>query len=281
RDNYMPHSFALRGDRLTYDTGIWSLTILSGVLLVAVGGNTNRLIPLYAIGVFIGFTLSQTGMVIHWRRARPRGWTRRAFLNGLGAVVTGVATVILLATKFAEGAWVVVIAIPTFILMFSRIHRYYERVGREQLALGSVPPRPRGHPSMVIVPLTGVTRLTAKAISHAHSFGDEVVAVTVELEDESLPPSHLVKDWERWHPDVRLVTLRSQYASVVRPVCEFIERLQAEDPERMLMVLIPVIVPRRLRHGLLHNHMDVALRRALRRRTDDVVVGRVRIRDED
>jgi amino acid transporter len=280
KDNYMPHAFALRGDRLTFSTGIWSLAILSGALLVAVGGNTNSLIPLYAIGVFIGFTLSQTGMVVHWRRTRPPGWTRRAVLNGVGAVVTGVATVILLATKFTEGAWVVVIAVPTFILVFHRIHHYYERVGRE-LAPAPVPPQPRAHPSMVIVPLTGVTRLTAKAISYAHSFGDEVVAVTVELEDETLPPSHLVKDWESWHTDVRLVTLSSQYSSVVRPMCEFIERLQAEEPERMLMVLIPVVVPRRLRYRLLHNHLDLALRRALRRRTDDVVVGRVRIHAED
>jgi amino acid transporter len=279
KDNYMPHAFALRGDRLTFATGIWSLAILSGALLVAVGGNTNRLIPLYAIGVFIGFTLSQTGMVIHWRRARPPGWGRRAFLNGLGAVVTAVATLILLGTKFTEGAWVVVIAVPVFILLFQRVHRYYERVGREQLGLGSVPPRPDPHPSTVIVPLTSVTRLSAKAISNARSLGGDVVALQVELEDESVPPSRLETDWELWQPGVRLVTLRSQYASVVEPMCEFIERLRAEEPERVLLVLIPVILPRRLWHRLLHNHLDLMLRRALRRRTD-VVVGRVKIYDE-
>ncbi|MBO0691510.1 MAG: APC family permease [Acidimicrobiaceae bacterium] len=280
RDNYMPHAFSLRGDRLTYASGIWSLAILSGVLLVAVDANTNRLIPLYAIGVFIGFTLSQSGMVVHWRRDRPQGWTRRAILNGLGAVVTGIATVILLATKFTEGAWVVVIAIPLFILMFLYVHRYYERLGREVLAVGSLPPRPRTHSSMVIVPLTHVTRLTAKAISDARSLGDDVVAVTVKFEDGNAPRTDLAKDWEQWHPDVRLITLRSEYSSFVRPICEYIEDLQAEDPERVLLVLIPVIVPRRMRHRLLHNHLDVVLRRALRRRTD-VVVGRVRIHPDD
>ncbi|MBO0886076.1 MAG: APC family permease [Acidimicrobiales bacterium] len=279
RDNYLPHAFGLRGDRLTFTTGIWTLAILSGALLVAVGGDTNRLIPLFAVGVFTGFTLSQTGLVVHWRRARPRGWGRRALLNGLGAVVTAVATVILLATKFTEGAWVVVIAVPVFILLFQRIHRYYGRVGQE-LALGSVPPRPRAHPSTVIVPLTAVTRLTAKAISDARSLGDEVVAVTVELEDESALPGHLSRDWELWHPGVRLVTLRSEYSSIVKPMCDYIDRLRAEEPERVLLVLIPVIVPRRLRHRLLHNHLDLVLSAALRQRTD-VVVGRVLIGAED
>lgn len=279
RDNYLPHAFALRGDRLTFTTGIWTLAILAGALLVAVGGNTNRLIPLYAVGVFTGFTLSQTGLVIHWRRSRPPGWVRRALLNGLGAVVTGIATLILLSTKFTEGAWVVVVAVPSFIVLFQRVHRYYERLGRE-LAMGSVPPRPRAHRSMVIVPLAGVTRLTAKAISAARSLGDEVVAVTVEFAEENASPGRLAKEWELWHPGVRLVTLRSPYSSVVQPVCEYIDRLLAEEPQRLLLVLIPVVVPRRLRHRLLHNHLDLVLSSALRHRTD-VVVGRVRIDAED
>jgi amino acid transporter len=279
RDNYLPHAFALRGDRLTFTTGIWTLAIMAGVLLVAVGGDTNRLIPLFAIGVFTGFTLSQTGLVVHWRRTRPPGWARRAFLNGLGAVVTAVATAILLGTKFTDGAWVVVIAVPVFILLFHRIHHYYERLGRE-LAVAPVPASPHPRPSTVIVPVTGVTRLTAMAITDARSMSDDVVAVNVEFEDETLPPSHLAKDWELWHPGVRLVTLRSPYSSVVQPMCEYIERLRAEAPERLLVVLIPVIVPRKLRHRLLHNHLDLVLSSALRQRTD-VVIGRVKIEADD
>jgi amino acid transporter len=277
RDNRLPHAFALRDDRLTFAAGIWGLFILSAALLVAVGGNTNSLIALYAIGVFTAVTLSQSGLVVHWRRGRPRGWRRRAFLNGLGAVVTGIAVVILLFTKFTEGAWVVVIAVPTFILIFHRVHRYYERVGRE-LALAPVPPPLRTHPTTVIVPLTSVSRLSAKAITDARSFSDDVVAVTVEFEDENAPPNHVARDWELWQPGVRLVTLRSPYSSVVQPVCEYIEQLRLEDPERVLLVLIPVIATRRLWQGLLHNHLDLVLRRTLRRRTD-VVVARVRIHD--
>jgi amino acid transporter len=278
RDNRLPHVFALRDDRLTFAAGIWGLFILSAALLVAVGGNTNSLIALYAIGVFTAVTLSQTGLVVHWRRGRPRGWHRRAFLNGLGAVVTGVAVVILLFTKFTEGAWVVVIAVPTFILIFEGVHRYYDRVGREHLALESVPPPVRTHPTTAIVPLTSVTRLSAKAISDARSLSDDVVAVTVEFEEENAPSNHVARQLELWQPGVRLVTLRSPYSSVVQPICEYVELLRAQEPERVLLVLIPVIATRRLWQGLLHNHLDLALRRALRRRTD-VVVARVRIHD--
>jgi hypothetical protein len=125
-----------------------------------------------------------------------------------------------------------------------------------------------------------VSRLTAKAITDARSLSGEVVAVNVEFEDESAPPSHVARDWELWHPGVPLVTLRSPYASVVEPICEYIERLRAEAPERVVVVLIPVIVPHKLRHRLLHNHLDLVLSSALRTRTD-VVVGRVRIDAED
>ncbi len=128
RDNYMPHFFGLRDSRQVFGNGVWALTVLSAALLVAVRGNTNSLIPLFAIGVFIGFTMSQSGLVVHWRRTRPPGWSRRATINGVGAVVTAVATIIFLVTKFVEGAWVVVVAIPLLILLFTRIEHYYASV---------------------------------------------------------------------------------------------------------------------------------------------------------
>jgi hypothetical protein len=133
---------------------------------------------------------------------------------------------------------------------------------------------------MVIVSLTSVTRLMAKAISDARSLGDEVVAVTVNFEDEHAPPNDLAREWKLWHPDVPLVTLRSRYSSFVRSIFEYIDYLLAEEPERVLLVLIPVIVSRRMRYRVLHNHLDLVLRWALRRRTD-VVVARVWIHDGD
>src|SRR6516162_9086084 len=148
RDNYLPHAFAQRGDRQVFFHGIWVLAGLSAVLLIAVRGNTLTLIPLFAIGVFTGFTLSQSGLVVHWRRRRPPGWQRRAVINGTGAVITAVATLVFLFTKFTEGAWVVVIAVPLFILLFQRVHVYYQRAGNI-LELGQIQPRPAGRRTQV------------------------------------------------------------------------------------------------------------------------------------
>ena len=163
KNNYLPHLYALRDDRQVFASGIWTLAILSGTLLVAVGGNTLTLIPLYAIGVFTGFTLSQGGLVVHWRRTRPPRWRYRASLNGLGAAVTAVATVVFLATKFTEGAWAVVLALPAFIMLFTRIHRYYDQAGRA-LGIGGIPGKPQARPTAVVVPVTGVSRLAQDAI---------------------------------------------------------------------------------------------------------------------
>ena len=178
RDNYLPHFFEVRDSRLVFGNGVLVLAVFSGVLLVAVGGNTNTLIPLFAIGVFIGFTLSQAGLVLYWRRMRPSGWRRRAVINGTGAAVTATATLIFLFTKFLEGAWVVVVAIPLLIILFNRIEVYYTRTGKE-LGIGVVPARPARKRTIVVVPVTSVSLLTRHALSEALSLGDEVMAVSV------------------------------------------------------------------------------------------------------
>ena len=139
RDNYVPHAFALRDDRLTFGTGIWVLSILAALLLIAVNGDTNTLIPLFAIGVFIGFTLAQIGLVVHWFRLRSPGWRGRAAINGTGAVVSGASAIIFLATKFTEGAWIVVLVVPLFIFLFRRVESYYRDMD-QQLAIGEIPP---------------------------------------------------------------------------------------------------------------------------------------------
>jgi len=198
RDNYLPHLFGVRDSRLVFGNGVWTLALFSGVLLVAVGGDTNTLIPLFAIGVFIGFTLSQAGLVVHWRRTRERAWTRRATINGIGAAVTASATVVFLLTKFVEGAWVVVIAIPLFIILFNRVEVYYRRAGVE-LGIGVTPPRPDRRRTVVVVPVTNVSRLTEHALSEALSLGDEVVAVTVVFDGElvGLPQADVERQWRQ------------------------------------------------------------------------------------
>ncbi|HLG91677.1 MAG TPA: APC family permease [Acidimicrobiales bacterium] len=272
RDNYLPHVFSLRGDRQVFSSGIYALAVLSGALLVAVGGNTDTLIPLFAIGVFTGFTLSQAGLVMHWSRQRPARWRRRALLNGLGAAMTGVSTVVFLITKFMAGAWVVVVAVPAFIVLFLRVRSYYERVGR-LLGLGSLPPPPTSRPTRVVVPVNSVSRLTALALSEALSVSDRVVALTVVLDGQSQGPSPIEADWARWNPGVPLEVLRTEYSSVVGPIVSYIDSLRAGTRDQ-IVVLIPVVVPARVRHRLLHNHLDLVLSAALRHRTD-VVVARV------
>ena len=245
RDNYLPHLFTMRGDRQVFSNGIVVLAVLAGALLVAVDGNTNTLIPLFAIGVFIGFTLSQTGLVVHWRRTRPPGWRRRAAINGIGAVITAVATIVFLVSKFTEGAWVVVIAIPAFIFLFLRIHAYYERT-RKELRIDEMPVKPVAKRTIVIVPVNRVSRLAEHALAEAESLGQDVIAVTVVLrtgDEAARYVDSLRRQWRRWDPGVPLQVLHTDYASVVQPIVQFIDDVRADHPDDQIVVLIPVIRP--------------------------------------
>ena len=277
RDDYLPHLFSLRGDRQVFANGIVVLAGLSAALLIAVRGNTNELIPLFAIGVFTGFTLSQSGLVIHWWRERPARWHYRAAVNAFGALTTAVATVIFLISKFVDGAWVVVVAVPTFVLLFRRIHLYYDRAGL-QLGVGMVHDKPEGKPTLVIVPISSISFLTEYAISEALSLGDEVVAISVVIDggdDGERAGQQLHDQWGEWDPGVPLRVLHTEYSSVVDPIIAFIDHARAES-DQQIVVLIPVVAPEHLRHRLLHNQIDVVLSAALRTRTD-VVVARVKM----
>jgi amino acid transporter len=277
RDHLVPHVFGLRGDRPVYRYGVVVLAVLAGALLVAVDADTNALIPLFAIGVFTGFTLSQIGLVRHWHHERPRRWWARAALNGLGAAMTAVATVIFVVTKFSAGAWVVVVAIPAIIVVFSRVERYYRDVGAE-LGLGKVPPRPRANESLVVVPVAAVSKMTAAALSMALSLGDEVRAVSVQFDDEGA--ASLQEEWDRWDPGVPLTVLRSASRSVTKPVLTYLGSppLRGRSP---VLVLIPEVEPKKWRHQLLQNQRGIVLANALRRRSEvNVVRAPFRLRNE-
>ncbi len=166
RDNYLPHVFALKGDRQVHRHGVLALAAVSAALLVFSGGDTNTLVPLFAIGVFVGFTIAQVGMVRHWRLERNPGWRGKALLNGFGAALTGVATVVVTLEKFREGAWLVVIALPLLVVAFVAVHRAYGRIG-ERLGLGRVPEPPHRQRSLVIVPVSSLSRLTSEALTSA------------------------------------------------------------------------------------------------------------------
>lgn len=195
-------------------------------------------------------------------------------INGIGALVTAVATVIFLFTKFVEGAWAVVVAIPLLILLFNRVEAYYTRAARE-LGTGVVPGPLYRKRTVVVVPVTNVSRLTRHALSEAISLGDEVIAVTVVFDgvEVGLPDFDVERRWREWSPGVALRVLRTDYASIVQPIVQLVDELRA-DRDRQVVVLIPVVIPERLRYRLLHNQVDLALATELRRRSD-VVVARV------
>ena len=277
RDNNLPHLFALKADRQVHRYGVTVLAVFAAILLVVARGDTQALIPVFAIGVFVGFTLSQAGMVRHWHSEHGDGWAVRALINGLGALLTTAALAIELVSKFTEGAWLVIIVIPLLVLMFGRIHASYDRIGA-LLELGREPPRPQRRSSMVVVPVAGVSRLTAEAISTALSMGDEVTAVTVcyaDPDDEAVD-AHFRAEWEAWHPNVPLVSLHTQHRSLPPPIVGYLKQLEAADRHDRLLVLIPEVRPAHRWQWILHNQRGVVLQRAIQRNTVNVVICRLR-----
>jgi amino acid transporter len=281
RDNFLPHMFGLRADRQVHRYGVVVLAVLAGALLAASNGNTQALVPLFAVGVFIGFTLSQFGMVKHWRTQRSDGWLSRAVINGVGALLTAATTIIELISKFTAGAWLIVLIIPGLVLLFNRVRRTYDRIGA-LLGIGQTPGPPAKHKSMVVVPVASLSRLTAAGISTALSIGDEVIAVTVcftDPEDEAADMSFRDR-WEEWHPNVPLITLRSTHRSIAKPIVKYLCDIEAKDKYHKLVVLIPEVQPRRFWDYLLFNQRGVILDRAIRRGTASVVLCRLRYRPE-
>jgi amino acid transporter len=266
RDHRLPHLFYLRAERPVYRYGIVALAITAGLLLWAVSARTPRLIPMFTIGVFVGFTISQLGLVLHWGRTRPPRWRLRAALNGTGAVMTAVAVVVFLATKFLQGAWVVVLAIPLLMVMFARIESYYAEVARE-LQIGQLPPRPRMRESIVIVPTSTVTLLTERVLSAAMSLGDTTVALAVAGDEEER--EQILHAWWEWQCGVPLEVILDPHRSLVRSVLQYVESVADED--KTIAVLIPEIEPRKRRHEILHNQRGAILAAVLRARTDVIV----------
>src|SRR5271170_5971071 len=281
RDNFLPHMFGLRADRQVHRYGVVVLAVLAAALLAASDGNTQALVPLFAVGVFVGVTLSQFGKVKHWRVQRSRGWRNRAMINGVGAVLTTATTIIELVSKFTEGAWLIVLVIPGLVLLFNRVHRSYHRIGA-LLGIGQIPGPPIRHKSLVVVPVSSLSRLTAAGISTALSIGDEVRAVSVYFTDpdEEAADASLRDSWEQWHPNVPLIRLRSVHRSIVKPIVKYLCDIEAKNKYHKIVVLIPEVQPRRFWDYLLFNQRGVILDRAIRRGTANVVLCRLRYRLE-
>ncbi len=266
KDHRLPHVFYLRSERPVYRGGVLALAIAAALLLTAVSAETNKLIPLYAIGVFLGFTLSQIGLVRHWRHERPPRWRLRAGVNGVGAVMTAVAVAVFLGTKFVEGAWIVVLTVPFLIFLFARTEAYYEEVGRE-LKLGRTPPRPAKRESIVIVPTSTVNLLTERALSAALSLGDTVVALAVADDEEER--ERIIRDWGDWNCGAPIEVVIDPHRRLIRSVLNYISSI--DQDEALVTVLIPEIIPRKRRHEILHNQRGRLLAAVLKARTNVVV----------
>jgi amino acid transporter len=259
RDRFLPRQFMNQGDRLAFSNGIVILSVLASVLLAVFGGDTHALIPLYMIGVFVSFTLSQAGMVMHWRTLRGSGWRTSAAISGFGAIVTGIVLVIVAVTKAHEGAWIILVMIPVLVGVFAMTRRHYDHVASELTLRDWQPDVPGGH--VVLVPIGGIQRAVVKALRYARTLSTDVRAVYVEIDPAATDA--LRQQWGEWGQGVELVVLRSPYRSLMEPLLDYIEGVQHADPEGFVTVILPEFVPQRLWQHLLHNQHALLIKGAL------------------
>jgi amino acid transporter len=262
KDGFLPRPFTNLGDRLVFANGIISLAAATGVLIVLFNGDSHSLIPLFAVGVFLAFTLSQAGMVIHWWRVRGKGWTFKLVANGIGALATFVTLIIVGYSKFLEGAWITVFLIPALVVMFLRIRAHYREVGRE-LTLHGLPPSLRPDPKpRVVIPISGVHRGIVDAVNFARAISADVTAVYVELEPGDADAVR--KKWNSLWPDVPLAVVSSPYRSIVQPLIDFLDETDAKHNDGQLAtIILPEFVPAKWWQSLMHNQTAWLLKTAL------------------
>lgn len=271
RDRFIPHQFEFRGDRLAFSNGILVLGAICMALLAAFGGDTHALIPLYAVGVFLAFTMSQSGMVLHWWRLRERGWRRSMIINAVGAVTTAIVTLVVAAVRFREGAWIVVVILPLLVLLFKAIHRHYVKATEELN-----PETPLTAPQIrhnIIVPVASLNRVALQTLAYARSISPNVTAVHVSTSHEDT--EEVQRDWEeaeRLHGDLgSLVVIESPYRSLVGPLLAYIDEVDRRDPNDTLTVVLPEFVARHWWEHLLHNQTALRLKAQLLFRPGTVV----------
>ncbi len=261
-DGFLPRQLTGLGDRLVFANGILLLAGAAAGLIVAFGGDTHALIPLFAVGAFLAFTLSQTGMIVHWRCERGRGWWLKAALNGLGALATGTTLLIVGVSKFGQGAWITVLLIPTLVMGFLQVRTHYREVA-QQLSLSGLPPSIKPFPTpRVVIPISGVHRGIVDAIAYAQSISKDVTAVYVELEPGG--GQRIREKWEDWWPDVPLVVLASPYRSIIGPLLDFLDETDRQHKDGQLAtVVLPEFIPARWWENLLHNQTAWLIKAAL------------------
>jgi amino acid transporter len=257
-ERFMPRQLAARGDRLAFSNGIVTLALVAILLVWLFHAQTTALIPLYAIGVFVCFTLSQAGMVRHWFTTRERGWKWKAALNGMGAIATGIVSIVQVVTKFTSGAWIVVVLIPLIILLLRAIHEHYRLFADEVKFVGHSPIVPLHH--TVVVPINAITKATAGALVYATMISADVHAIYIDLDNSAT--EKLRGDWASWDIGIELVVIDSPYRSVLRPMVEYVENLRRDAPGELVTIVVPEIVPRRWWEHFLHNKTALYIRTA-------------------
>ncbi len=268
RDRFLPHQFEYRGDRLAYSNGIVTLGVVSAGLLVAFAGDTNSLIPLYAVGVFLAFTLSQSGMVMRWWRRREHGWRRSLTINAIGGVTTALVTLVVAIVRFREGAWIVVFVLPVLILIFIAINRHYTSSTGELATETPLEPSEIKH--TVLVPVASLNRVAIQSLAYARSISPNVTAVHVADSPEAA--EEFQRKWKRWEHLAKLVVIESPYRSLVTPILAYIDAVDRTHPDDTLTVVIPEFVPKHWWERLLHNQTAFRLKAALLFRPGTVVV---------
>jgi amino acid transporter len=269
RDRFVPRQFANQGDRLVFSNGILILSGFAILLIVAFQGDTHALLPLYAIGVFISFTLSQSGMVRRWLRLREKGWQWRVWINGVGALVTGVVLLTLAVTKFVEGAWIVVVVIPVLVTTFVVMHRHYDEVARELSLDGFDGPPVFQHTVLVLI--GDVHRGVVRAVQYARTLAPTAVVRAVYVETDPANTARLEDKWGKWGLGVPLVVLTSPYRSLLRPLLDYLDQIQSRGGEQMLTIVLPEFLPRHWWQHVLHNQTALLVKGALLFRRNTVV----------
>jgi hypothetical protein len=276
RDRYAPKGFLRIGDRLAFSNGIIVLGVLAAVIFAAFSGRTESLVPLYAVGVFLAFTLSQAGMVVHWWRRRGPRWTHSLVLNAVGAVLSALVLVTAAVTKFTEGAWVVVLAIPLFILLALRIRRHYDVVSAAlaiRPAAAPLPARanatdpehvttPQQVRHLIVVPVARLDLGALRALAYAASLGQPLFAVHMSTEEQEA--QWFRQQWDTWGDHLRLEIIVSPYRAVVAPLAHYLKALHTLRPDVTLTVILPELIVRHWWHQALHTQTALRLRRAFR-----------------
>jgi amino acid transporter len=267
RDRFIPRQFGTQGDRLVFSNGIIILGGLAVLLLIAFNGDTHALIPLYAVGVFLSFTLSQSGMVRRWLTLKEEGWRWRIWLNGVGAVVTAVVMLTIAVTKFVLGAWIVVVLLPSLVVIFLLVHRHYGEVARQLSTDGMVPPPPISNTVLVLV--GDLHRGVVRALQYAQSLSPNAKAVFIEVDPERT--HRLEEKWGKWGMGVPLIVLASPYRSLMGPLREYIDHLQGHDDNHIVTIILPEFVPRVWWHHLLHNQTALLVKASMLFRKNVIV----------